>query len=36
VSPMSPPKANATMVFKDAGSMSAGHRASKKLGGPEM
>jgi len=35
-SPRSPPTANATSVFNDAGSIFGGTNARKKLGGPEM
>jgi hypothetical protein len=35
-SPRRPPTANATRVFKDAGSIFGGTSARKKLGGPEM
>ena len=36
VSPNRPPTANATMIVREAGSMFGGHKARRKLGGPEM
>ena len=36
MSPSNPPTANATMMLRLDGSMSVGHSARRKLGGPEM